>query len=73
MGKKMQKTINEIATLVLVNTLERIRVQENLTSKGVIDFLDSKGTSYLMNDTEFLFGGISDSDDETLKILKGEM
>lgn len=73
MGKKLDREISEAATLILVETLERIKEQEHLTNKGVMDYLDSKGTTYLLNNTEFLFGGISESEDETLRILKGEL
>lgn len=73
MGKKLGREISETATLILVETLERIKEQEHLTNKGVIDYLDSKGTTHLLNNTEFLFGGISESEDETLRILKGEL
>lgn len=48
MGKKLDREISEAATLVLVETLERIREQEHLTNKGVMDYLDSKGTTYLL-------------------------
>ena len=73
MGKKLDREISETATLILVETLERIKEQEHLTNKGVMDYLDSKGTTHLLNNTEFLFGGISESEDETLRILKGEL
>lgn len=42
MGKKLDREISEAATLILVETLERIKEQEHLTNKGVIDYLDSK-------------------------------
>ena len=48
MGKKLDREISEAATLVLVETLERIKEQEHLTNKDVIDYLDSKGTTYLL-------------------------
>lgn len=48
MGKKLDREISEAATLILVETLERIKEQEHLTNKGVIDYLDSKGTTYLL-------------------------
>ncbi len=73
MSKKLDREISETATLILVETLERIKEQEHLTNKGVMDYLDSKGTTHLLNNTEFLFGGISESEDETLRILKGEL
>lgn len=48
MGKKLDREISEAATLVLVETLERIKEQEHLSNKGVIDYLDSKGTTCLL-------------------------
>lgn len=48
MGKKLDREISEAATLGLIETLERIKEQEHLTNKGVIDYLDSKGTTYLL-------------------------
>ena len=73
MSKKLDREISEASTLILVETLERIKEQEHLTNKGVMDYLDSKGTTHLLNNTEFLFGGIYESEDETLRILKGEL
>ena len=48
MGKKLDREISEAATLILVETLDRIKEQEHLTNKGVIEYLDSKGTTYLL-------------------------
>lgn len=69
----MDREISETAILILVETSERIKEQEHLTNKGVMDYLDSKGTTHLLNNTEFLFGDISEYEDETLRILKGEL
>lgn len=48
MSKKLDREISETATLILVETLERIKKQEHLTNKGVMDYLDSKGTTHLL-------------------------
>lgn len=58
MGKKLDREISEAATLVLVETLERIKEQEHLTNKGVIDYLDSKGTTYLLKVWDHIYVGM---------------
>ena len=58
MGKKLDREISEAATLVLVETLERIKEQEHLTNKGVMDYLDSKGTTYLLKVWDHIYVGM---------------
>lgn len=58
MGKKLDREISEAATLILVETLERIKEQEHLTNKGVIDYLDSKGTTYLLKVWDHIYVGM---------------
>ena len=58
MGKKLDREISEAATLVLVETLERIKEQEHLTNKGVIEYLDSKGTTYLLKVWDHIYVGM---------------
>lgn len=58
MGKKLDREISEADTLVLVETLERIKEQEHLTNKGVIDYLDSKGTTYLLKVWDHIYVGM---------------
>lgn len=58
MSKKLDREISEAATLVLVETLERIKEQEHLTNKGVIEYLDSKGTTYLLKVWDHIYVGM---------------
>ena len=58
MGKKLDREISEAATLILVETLERIKEQEHLTNKGVIEYLDSKGTTYLLKVWDHIIVGM---------------
>lgn len=58
MSKKLDREISEAATLVLVETLERIKEQEHLTNKGVIDYLDSKGTTHLLKVWDHIYVGM---------------
>lgn len=58
MGKKLDREISETATLILVETLERIKEQEHLTNKGVMDYLDSKGTTYLLKVWDHIYVGM---------------
>ena len=58
MGKKLDREISEAATLILVETLERIKEQEHLSNKGVIDYLDSKGTTYLLKVWDHIYVGM---------------
>ena len=58
MGKKLDREISEAATLILVETLERIKEQEHLTNKGVIDYLDSKGTTRLLKVWDHIYVGM---------------
>ncbi len=58
MSKKLDREIREAATLILVETLERIKEQEHLTNKGVIDYLDSKGTTYLLKVWDHIYVGM---------------
>ena len=58
MGKKLDREISEAATLILVETLERIKEQEHLSNKGVIDYLDSKGTTYLLKVWDHIIVGM---------------
>lgn len=58
MGKKLDREISEAATLILVETLERIKEQEHLTNKGVMDYLDSKGTTYLLKVWDHIYVGM---------------
>lgn len=58
MGKKLDREISEAATLILVETLERIKEQEHLTNKGVIEYLDSKGTTYLLKVWDHIYVGM---------------
>lgn len=58
MSKKLDREISEAATLVLVETLERIKEQEHLTNKGVMDYLDSKGTTYLLKVWDHIYVGM---------------
>lgn len=58
MSKKLDREISEAATLILVETLERIKEQEHLTNKGVIDYLDSKGTTYLLKVWDHIYVGM---------------
>lgn len=58
MSKKLDREISEAATLILVETLERIKEQEHLTNKGVIEYLDSKGTTYLLKVWDHIYVGM---------------
>lgn len=58
MSKKLDREISEAATLGLIETLERIKEQEHLTNKGVIDYLDSKGTTYLLKVWDHIYVGM---------------
>lgn len=72
MGKKIQKAMEEVALRNMVSILEQIREERGLDSKDVIQLLRERGTLHLLNSTELLFTSVSDTDDETLKILLGE-
>ena len=58
MGKKLDREISEAATLGLIETLERIKEQEHLTNKGVIEYLDSKGTTCLLKVWDHIYVGM---------------
>lgn len=58
MSKKLDREISEAATLILVETLERIKEQEHLSNKGVMDYLDSKGTTHLLKVRDHIYVGM---------------
>ena len=70
---KSQYAIQCVATNMAVNIIERIKKDFGLTDSGVMDFLEERGTSHLLNDDALLFTSIHDEEDETYRIFLGEL